>query len=307
MTTEPSTTIHLGAPLRDAAVDPRPGDASVPTNAGQPGELGNPHGPHVVAPEAVGREDQARARNRQDSAAVPAEFDDLDDLDHVPLVNRVTAFGNDPALWPALIAHLRTFDRPVTVWSAGCHTGCETYTLAMHVLEAGLDNVRVVASDALTAQLALTRRGLYFADEVMKDVKAGRLPDAMHARYFRPAGRGLVEITDDVRGLVEVLPEPLYVPERVDAADVIMLRNIWVHLTPGERLTLVQKLAECLPADGLVVFRNLYPAEVERFMPPRGGRGVYVYGRPYVDVVSRQPSQWGPEQPHRASQAHRPG
>lgn len=65
MTTEPPTTIHLGTPLRDAAVDPRPGDASVPTNAGQPGELGNPHGPHVVAPGALTREDQERARGEQ--------------------------------------------------------------------------------------------------------------------------------------------------------------------------------------------------------------------------------------------------
>jgi hypothetical protein len=38
------------APLRDAAVDPRPGDFLTPTNAGEPGELGNPHGPHVVSP-----------------------------------------------------------------------------------------------------------------------------------------------------------------------------------------------------------------------------------------------------------------
>lgn len=36
-----------GTPLRDAAVDPRPGDFLPPTNAGQ----ANPHGPEVVSPE----------------------------------------------------------------------------------------------------------------------------------------------------------------------------------------------------------------------------------------------------------------
>jgi hypothetical protein len=40
----------VGAPLRDAAVDPHPGDFLPPTNAGEPGDLGNPHGPYVVAP-----------------------------------------------------------------------------------------------------------------------------------------------------------------------------------------------------------------------------------------------------------------
>ncbi|MGS2640255.1 hypothetical protein [Streptosporangium sp. G12] len=37
--------VQLGTPLRDAAVDPRPGDVNVPTNAG----LADPHSPHVVA------------------------------------------------------------------------------------------------------------------------------------------------------------------------------------------------------------------------------------------------------------------
>lgn len=40
----------LGTPLRDAAVDPRPGDYLAPTNAGQ----ANPHGPLVVSPEIHG-------------------------------------------------------------------------------------------------------------------------------------------------------------------------------------------------------------------------------------------------------------
>lgn len=43
--------VQVGTKLRDAAVDPRPGDFLAPTNAGEPGELGNPHGPTVVSPE----------------------------------------------------------------------------------------------------------------------------------------------------------------------------------------------------------------------------------------------------------------
>lgn len=44
------TPTNVGSPLRDAAVDPEPTDYLPPTNAGADGELGNPHGPHVVAP-----------------------------------------------------------------------------------------------------------------------------------------------------------------------------------------------------------------------------------------------------------------
>lgn len=41
------TVEQVGAPLRDAAVDPQPGDFLAPTNAGQ----ADPHGPTVVSPE----------------------------------------------------------------------------------------------------------------------------------------------------------------------------------------------------------------------------------------------------------------
>ncbi|MCD2461971.1 hypothetical protein MBT42_00160 [Streptomyces sp. MBT42] len=40
------TVSVVGAPVRDAAVDPRPGDFQAPVNAGE----ANPHGPEVYAP-----------------------------------------------------------------------------------------------------------------------------------------------------------------------------------------------------------------------------------------------------------------
>lgn len=48
------TDVQVGTQLRDAAVDPKPSDFLVPTNAGAAGALGNPHGPTVVSPEIHG-------------------------------------------------------------------------------------------------------------------------------------------------------------------------------------------------------------------------------------------------------------
>ncbi|WP_122262218.1 hypothetical protein [Ornithinimicrobium cerasi] len=50
------TDTQVGTKLRDAAVDPSAGDFLAPTNAGEVGELGNPHGPSVVSPEIHGSE-----------------------------------------------------------------------------------------------------------------------------------------------------------------------------------------------------------------------------------------------------------
>lgn len=46
-----ATQVRVGTELRDAAVDPQPGDFLAPVNAGADGDKGNPHGPHVVSPE----------------------------------------------------------------------------------------------------------------------------------------------------------------------------------------------------------------------------------------------------------------
>lgn len=46
----------VGTPLRDAAVDPEPGDFLPPVNAGLEGEEGNPHGPNVYAPGIHGEQ-----------------------------------------------------------------------------------------------------------------------------------------------------------------------------------------------------------------------------------------------------------
>lgn len=54
MSTDPRTIqnpTRVGTPLRDAAVDPAPGDFLPPVNAGKSGEEGNPHGPNVYSPE----------------------------------------------------------------------------------------------------------------------------------------------------------------------------------------------------------------------------------------------------------------
>jgi hypothetical protein len=43
--------VQDGTRLRDAAVNPAAGDFLPPTNAGLPGEAGNPHGLNVISPE----------------------------------------------------------------------------------------------------------------------------------------------------------------------------------------------------------------------------------------------------------------
>lgn len=71
----------VGTPLRDAAVGPLPGDFLGPTNAGEEGELGNPHGPSVVNPEIHASQGVRPVRPGEVSS--DAETQDADETEHL--------------------------------------------------------------------------------------------------------------------------------------------------------------------------------------------------------------------------------
>lgn len=66
------TTVHVGAPARDAAVEPQAGDFRPPVNAGD----ANPHGPEVYAPGLPGGGHQPLAPAAEPTGAAEKSDDD---------------------------------------------------------------------------------------------------------------------------------------------------------------------------------------------------------------------------------------
>ncbi|RPI11239.1 MAG: PAS domain-containing protein [Zetaproteobacteria bacterium] len=109
------------------------------------------------------------------------------------LIN-VTGFFRDEAAWgyvretllPDLLA-LKPAEEPVRVWSAGCASGEEIYTLAMlfaEVLgpEAFHHRVKIYATDVDEEALAQARQAVY------NDQDLASVPAAFRSRYFETAG-----------------------------------------------------------------------------------------------------------------------
>ena len=71
---------------------------------------------------------------------------------------------------PELIRRSTSLNRPLTIWSAGCSTGEEPYSLAMLVRElmpmATREHVRIVGSDVSATALAFADAGRYGARAV---------------------------------------------------------------------------------------------------------------------------------------------
>ncbi|HMK63362.1 MAG TPA: CheR family methyltransferase [Acidimicrobiales bacterium] len=122
-----------------------------------------------------------------------ADVDEFNALFNTILIN-VTSFFRDKAAWdfvaeeviPKLIERMRPSEA-LRVWSAGCASGEEAYTIAMLLAEAMhveelRDSVKIYATDIDQEALAQARVGSY-TPKALADV-----PPALQERYFEALG-----------------------------------------------------------------------------------------------------------------------
>jgi len=123
------------------------------------------------------------------------------------LIN-VTAFWRDAPAWQYLyeeiipkIGQSNGGDGQIRVWSAGCSSGEEAYTLAMALAESlGLEafsrRIKIYATDADEDALTQARQGSYSARDLLP------LPAEMRDKYFEPNGERFLFRSDLRRSLI---------------------------------------------------------------------------------------------------------
>ncbi|QKT03566.1 PAS domain-containing protein [Ectothiorhodospiraceae bacterium 2226] len=149
----------------------------------------------------------------------------------------VTGFFRDPETWAYLEQHilpdlLASHDTgaPVRVWSAGCATGEEAYSLAMvfleHMERRGLrSKLQVFASDISHEALAIARRGVY-PGSIKNDVSPARL-----GRFFNPVGEHF-EVDRELRDRVTFAAHNLLSDPPFAGLDLVSCRNVLIYLEP---------------------------------------------------------------------------
>jgi two-component system CheB/CheR fusion protein len=141
-----------------------------------------------------------------------------------------TAFFRDPPAWdfvrgevvPSILARKAAHD-PVRIWSAGCASGEEAYSLAMLFAEAmGIDQfkarARIYATDVRDQALAQARRASY----PEKDLEAVNEP--LRQRYFERAG-GRAVVRNVLRGSVIFCRHDLVHDAPISRLDLLACRN----------------------------------------------------------------------------------
>jgi len=150
------------------------------------------------------------------------------------------------------LLRLANSTKRLRIWSAGCSTGEEPYTIAMLIREllpaaAGWD-VKILATDVSNRALAAARTGRYAERSfVMTD------PIDLHRFFALDTNAGAWQVRDEIRELVEfrhhnlVTEPPPYEPGEVD---LVFCRNVTIYFDRDTTKALMQRLHGCLRDGG---------------------------------------------------------
>lgn len=140
----------------------------------------------------------------------------------------------------------------LSVWSAGCSSGEEAYTIAILILETGLFgewDVRVFGND-------ISRRCLSTARKAQYGRSSFRATDErLRRRYFREVD-GKQQVRDEVRALVSfgqinLIDESMM--RLVGDVDVIFCRNVLIYFDQVSRKKVIAALHRKLVAGGYLL------------------------------------------------------
>lgn len=167
-----------------------------------------------------------------------------------------TFLFRDTALWKLieqrLLPDLAKLTRPLWLWSAGCSTGEEAYTLAI-VARRSLPqrSFSVLGSDVNPKAIAAARVGVY-TQWSLRGVEHTQLEGLIIS------GTQTVRVHDDIKHHVRfethnLLDENAYPPAGMSSFECIVCRNVLIYMTAGARAKIIEKLAACLTPGGVLV------------------------------------------------------
>lgn len=155
---------------------------------------------------------------------------------------------------PELIARKRKErDIRIRIWSAGCSTGEEPYSLAMcvlgHLQEIARWDVRILATDISTRALEAASKGIYTEDKIQK------VPPSFRQQNFNKLisgnGRQEYEIAPHVKRLVTFHRLNLKDPYPFNGRfDFIFCRNVMIYFDKKTQQELVNRIANFLSRGG---------------------------------------------------------
>lgn len=204
------------------------------------------------------------------------EFDRMVSL----VTNSFSFFFRDPQQFAAISELLQTHQRSrgerLSIWSAGCSTGEEAYSLAMLCADLHLD-AHLLATDVNRAALELARTGRYSSWALR------HLPAGYATRFFREA-KSSFWVQAPIRRRVQfaqqnLLEDECPAPPGGRGWDLVLCRNVLLFFDASAVARVISKLASCLSSDGWLFLSSAEslgtlstPLRLQRIRPSFGYR-----------------------------------
>jgi two-component system CheB/CheR fusion protein len=183
----------------------------------------------------------------------PEEFSQL--FNNV-LIN-LTSFFRDPAAWsylgseiiPRIVEATKTQDS-IRVWSAGCSSGEEAYTLAIVLaegfgMEAFRQRVKIYGTDADEEALVTARQAAYGAKELEP------VPEDLKRKYFEPAKSRYV-FHSELRRSVNFGRHDLMQDAPISRLDLLVCRNTLMYFNAEAQANIVHRFHFALNPNGFL-------------------------------------------------------
>ena len=172
------------------------------------------------------------------------------------LIN-VTSFFRDEAAWQCLgetvlprIMAARSPDQTIRIWSAGCASGEEAYTIAMLIAETlgkseFRHRVKVYATDVDEAALTTARQGIYSTKELQA------VPPALREKYFDRVGERYV-FNAELRRSVIFGRHDLVQDAPMSRLDLLICRNTLMYFNAETQRRILNRFSYALNPNGFL-------------------------------------------------------
>lgn len=208
-------------------------------------------------------ESRIKERLKLKNIKTPREYFDLvskDKNEMETLLDSVTTnltkfFRNEPQfealknfVFPEIIERKKKKDdKKIKIWSAGCSTGEEPYTILMILLDLIPDykswKIQILASDISLKSLFVAKEGFYVKERV-ENIEKSYLE-----RYFDPAVDG-VKIKQFLKDLVRFDYHNLKFDNGERDIDVIFCRNVIIYFDRVAQIEVIKRFFVCLDGEG---------------------------------------------------------
>ena len=172
------------------------------------------------------------------------------------LLTQETTFFRYPAVFEAFEKrvlpelHVKKFwknPRTLRVWSAGCSTGEEPYSIAITILDslsfADAWDVEILATDIGRQSLKNAERGVYSGRSISS------VNEKQLSTHFSPVERGY-QVKNRLRKMVSFAQMNLASPVYVGRMDLIFCMNVLIYFSEERRQALVQRFYDALEPGG---------------------------------------------------------